>query len=205
MWYFLLMLCKAMGLESGSPCKESWELCISLWSSKLVKENNMMVQCGLLPHALDNTKQSHDGLEVSLPKDFSFVQEHDDKFGTQDEPCGRWYQSRSNVCRKWNFHSPRQEVSQNSSGQTGNGTKNTWSDRKLGREHTARQETRKITQPDWKSEVHMCYRNSAITWSDRKSDRDVLTAQKVSQRSIGIEVNTQVLEDRACKAQEAVR
>lgn len=51
----------------------------------------------------------------------------------------------------------------------------------------------------------MCYRNSAITWSDRKSDRDVLTAQKVSQRSIGIEVNTQVLEDRACKAQETVR
>lgn len=49
----------------------------------------MMVQCGLLPQALDNTRQSHDGLEVSFPKDFSFVQEHDDKFGTQDEPCGR--------------------------------------------------------------------------------------------------------------------
>lgn len=40
-----------------------------------------MVQCGLLPHALDNTRQSHDGLEVSLPKDFSF--------GIQDELCGR--------------------------------------------------------------------------------------------------------------------
>lgn len=99
----------------------------------------------------------------------------------------------------------RQEVSQNSSGQTGNGVKNTWSDRKLGREHKARQETREITQPDWKPDVLMCYRNSAITWSDRESDRDVLTAQEVSQRSNGIQVNTRVLEDRAHKAQEAVR
>lgn len=95
----------------------------------------MMVQCGLLPHALDNTRQSHDGLEFSLPKDFSFVQEHDSTFGAQYEPLGRWYQSRSNVCRKQNFHS-----------QTGSQPELQWPDRKWDKEHMIRQRARQRTQ-----------------------------------------------------------
>lgn len=163
----------------------------------------MMVQCGLLLHALNNTRQSHDGLEFSLPKDFSFVQEHDSTFGAQYEPLGRWYQSRSNVCRKQNFHS-----------QTGSQPELEWPDRKWDKEHMIRQRARQRTQGQTGNQEDHTIRLKARRAHVLQELRDHMVRQEVrqrcfdcteSQRSNGIEVNTQVLEDRACKAQESVR